>query len=345
MFNFEDAQIEVSKDEILAKISEYQLWKFYCHNFGEIDKSFLSELYVDSKPSCRIYINDKNVMCYKDFGTGDHYNIFGYIQAKYNCTFHECLNIIAADFKIRDIYPGLLPNTLIANDNVPRYPLPIPRVKSKIEIVSQNYTAIDAKYWSQYAIPLQLIEDYNVFSAKFAYLHKGDKNVVFEYRKSNPIYAYRFVNDGKYTYKLYFPYADKKYKWLFSGGAANDIEGHDQLELHAERLILTKSLKDCMAYRLFGLNAISLQGEANKLEPELTTKLLNRFGEIIVNYDNDDQGIKSAKGLVDKYKFNNFVFEEAKDLSDLIKLKGIKYTKGVLEQILKMKLKMNSKYE
>ncbi len=343
MFNFEDAQIEVSKDEILAKISEYQLWKFYCHNFQEIDKSFLSELYVDSKPSCRIYINDKNVMCYKDFGTGDHYDIFGYIQAKYSCTFHECLNIIAADFKIRDIKVDIIPTMIAANDNIPI--INIPKVKSRIEIVSQNYTSIDANYWLQFGIPLQLIEDYNVFSAKFAYLHKGDKNVVFEYKRSNPIYAYRFTNDGKYTYKLYFPYADKKYKWLFSGGAANDIEGHDQLDLHGDILILTKSLKDCMAFRLFNLNAISLQGEANKLEAGLVTKLLRRFDKIIVNYDNDDQGIKSAKGLVDKYKFDNFVFDEAKDLSDLIKLKGIDYTKEVLKNKLKMKLKMNSKYE
>lgn len=343
MFSFDDAEAEITKEEILAKISEYQIFKYYCKNFEELDKSFLSEFYLDSNPSCRIYISGNNNLYYKDFGSGEHLGCFDYICKKYNINYYECLKVVANDFNIRSIKTAIEPSIIVANDviNIPVKP----RIKSSIEVVSQNYTSVDANYWSKYHIPLQMLEDYDVFSAKFVYLHTFKGTTVFEYRKSNPIYAYRFTSYNKYSYKIYFPLAEKKYKWLFSGGSQEDIEGYDNLDMSGEYLILTKSLKDCMAYRLFGINAISLQGEGNKFAPELVQKLLKRFDKIIINYDNDEQGIKSAASLSRLYNFSSFVFEDAKDLSDLIAAKGLKFTKKTLENKLGVKLKMNKKYE
>jgi len=343
MFDFSNAELDITKEEILAKISEYQIFKYYCRNFEELDKSFLSEFYLDSNPSCRIYINNNNNLYYKDFGTGEHLSCFDYICKKYNITYYECLRVISNDFNIRSIKVNVEPSLIVSNDvlNIPVKP----RIKSHIEIVSQNYTITDARYWSKYHIPLQMLEDYDVFSARFVYLHTSKGSTVFEYKKSNPIYAYRFVGDNKYSYKIYFPLAERKYKWLFSGGSKDDIEGFDNLDMSGEYLILTKSLKDCMAYRLFGINAISLQGEANKLSSELVQKILKRYDKIILNYDNDDQGIKSAASLTQQYGFSSYIFDDAKDLSDLIKDKGIRFAKKTLENKLGVKLKMNKKYE
>ena len=128
---------------------------------------------------------------------------------------------------------------------------------------------------------------------------------------------------------------EQKYKWLFSGGAANDIEGFDQLPLIGDRLILTKSLKDCMCYNVIGYPAISLQGEANKLEQDLVTKLLKRFNEIIINYDNDEAGHKGAKRISDQYGFKSIFIDGAKDLSDYIKSNNITKAKKMI------KLKLN----
>lgn len=335
MFDFEDAKPDITKEEILSKISEYQIFKQYCKNFEEVDKSFLSEFYIDTKPSCRIYITNNNNLCYKDFGTGEHYNCFDYISRKYNVNYYESLRIIAADFNLYKLKIDKSPGLIVSNDaiNLPKKL----KTKKRIEIVSQNFTSTDYDYWKQYEVPLDLLEEYNVFSAKCVYLYTSEKTIVFEYRKSNPIYAYRFVSDGKYSYKIYFPYADPKHKWLFSGGSSTDIEGYDQLRLNGEFIILTKSLKDCMCYRLLGIDAFSLQGEANKFDPELAQKILKRFNKIIVNYDNDEQGIKSANALKQRYGFDTFMFEGAKDLSDLIKEKGL--------DAAKLELKKHIKYE
>lgn len=315
MFDLKDAYTEITPEYIFNNVSEYDLWKYYCRNFKNIDQSFLSELYNDRNPSCRITYNSLNKLFYKDFGTGEYHNIFTYIQAKYNCTFLEALRIIYNDFKLGSIKYDVIPQ-LVLND-VPNKPKN--KYKSFIEIVPQGFTIIDSQYWSKFKIPLDKLVEYDVFSCKTVYLHtKKGETITFEYKHNNPIYAYRFCNDGRYSYKIYFPLADKKHKWLFSGGSDKDIEGYDQLPLHGDILILTKSLKDCICYNLIGYPAISLQGEVNKLSQETVNKILKRFNQIIVNYDNDDEGIKGSQRLNKQYGFKYFYIDKSKDLSDYL---------------------------
>ena len=327
MFDLKQAYSNITLDDIYSKVSEYQLWKYYCRYFENIDKSFRSEFYEDTNPGCRIYQTNNGRLRYKDFGTGDNFNIIEYIQKKYSCTFNECLNIISNDFNISN-------NNIIVNKQQPVLQLQetiTQRPKTRIEIITKPFNIVDFNYWNQYGIPLTLLEEYNVFACKYVSLFKGDKTINFEYSNSNPIYAYRFVNDGEYSYKIYFPYADKKYKWLFNGGSSKDIEGYDQLRLHGDNLILTKSLKDCMCYRVLGYDAISLQGEVNKLESSFVSKLLKRFDRIIVNYDNDNEGIKGSIRLSSQYGFKHFFIDGAKDLSDYIKTYGLDNAKKQID--------------
>lgn len=331
MYNLQEEHSNISLDDIFSRISEYELWSYYCPNFTKLDKSFLSELYDDKNPSCRIFIGNNNRLQYKDFGTGDTYTILDYIQRKYNCNFKECLNIIANDFSLKKT--GITLNKTVKTFNVEEKLLIRP--KSRIEILSQPFNITDFNYWNQYKIPFDLLNEYNVFSCKHVYLYKGDDMTVFTYTKQRPIYAYRFCSNNEYSYKIYMPYNDKKYKWLFSGGSSKDIEGLDQLSLNGDTLILTKSLKDCMAYRLLGYDAISLQGEANKLEYDLVDKLLKRFDKIIVNYDNDTEGIKGSERFKSQYNFDYFFIDEYKDLSDYIMHKSLSEAKEMISNKLK----------
>lgn len=328
MFNLKDAYEEVTLDDVKAKVSDYEIWKYYCRNFEELDRSFLSELYNDNRPSCRIYRSNENILLYKDFGTGECYNCFTYIQKKYSCTFKEAIQIVANDFNITKTKLSINPKLIIGDENIQKKPI---RNKTVIDIVPQGWTLKDYEYWSQYSIPFELLDEYNVFSVKHVFLHKNvNKPVIFNYTNNNPIYAYRFTSDGRYAYKIYMPFSEKKFRFLFNG-TAEDIEGYYQLPLHNDILILTKSLKDCMCYRVLGYPAISLQGEANKLSYETFNKLLKRFNEIIVNYDNDEQGIKSTNSLVASFKFKHFYIDDAKDLSDYIKEYGITKAKELID--------------
>ena len=336
MLDFNDAQISLTADDILQKISEYDIFKFYCKNFIDIDKSFCSDLRIDNNPGCRIYLNSNNQLKYKDFASGDNYNCWNYVMNKFNCTYYEALNIISNDFNLSSIKTNIEPRLILTNDEFKTKIASIPKEKSTITIVEQPWGITDYNYWNQFGITFDILDEYNVFSAKYVYLNKGNRRLTFEYKKSNPCYAYRFTGEGRYSYKIYFPnHPDKKYKWLFSGGSSSDIEGYDQLPLNGNILILTKSLKDCMCYRVLGYSAISLQGEGNKLEQSLVDKLLKRFDKIIINYDCDSRGILETNKLVEQYKFNCFYIDKHKDLSDYIKNEGLDRAKILIDGKIK----------
>lgn len=319
MFDLNDAYTTITVEEILNKIPQDVLWKYYCPQW-EVGKLFLSPLYKDTKPSCSIFNTDNNNLMLKDFGTGEVYNIFNFIKAKYNITFNEVLNVISNDFNLRKVHYDVKPKEYEGLSVEEKLLLKPSRTNIIIEKQPYNYT--DFSYWTGlFKIPLTILEKYNVYSCKTVWLYKNDRIIRFDYRKSNPIYAYEFKNNGIISYKIYFPLADKKHKWLNN---CNDsiIQGYDQLSINANPKILTKSLKDVMCYRVLGYDAIALQSETNRLPEKLN---------VIVNYDNDDEGRKGTDRLVNEYGFKYFYIDEAKDLSDYIKDFGLKKAKTMLK--------------
>ena len=60
MFDLKDANIDITIESILSKVSELEIWRRYCSNFEEIEKSFCSDLYNDRNPACSIYYNRLN---------------------------------------------------------------------------------------------------------------------------------------------------------------------------------------------------------------------------------------------------------------------------------------------
>lgn len=331
--NFNNIKTQITSSEILLIISEYDIFKRYCSNFKEINVSFFSDLRITDTENCRIFITFNNELKYRDFKLGETLNCFQYVMKKFNCIYFEALNIISVDFNLKSGLISIESRIITANDEFKlKITNNIPKEKSIIQIITQPWNSIDFNYWNSYKIPLSKLDEYNVFSAKTVFLIKGTKRVIFNYSKINPCYAYRFDNNNSYSYKIYWPLTkDKKFKWLFSGGAQSDIEGIDCIPLIGEKLILTKSLKDCISYNLIGIPAISLQGEANKLEQSLVNKLLKRFNKIIVNYDEDEEGIKGSIRMKNQFDFNYFFIDEYKDLSEYIKKKSLEEAKIMIE--------------
>ena len=63
--------IGIDKEFILSKVSQYQIFKYYCKPYKE-GVLFCSELREDNTPSCKIYnnANGKFIYCfYRDWET------------------------------------------------------------------------------------------------------------------------------------------------------------------------------------------------------------------------------------------------------------------------------------
>ena len=327
----------ITLDIIQSRVSELDIFKKYCNGFEEIGKAFKSGFYDDGKPSCYIYQDSNNKLKYKDFGSSDSLDCYSYIMKKYNCNFSESLKIIASDFYISNSNLDIPIEYAIGYSNNKN--VLTPRIKPIISIIPRNWNVIDYNYWvKKYGIEFEILDNYKVIPLQYCYLHKGGNTIVFEYNKHNPMYAYKFIHEGKASYKIYWPKSlNKQFKWLFSGEVADNIEGFDNLPQSGDTLIITKSLKDVICCKMCNYDAISLQGEGNKLESSLVDRLLKRFAKIIIFYDNDERGISSSSNICAKYGFQNIMVPleyNCKDLSELIENIGIEKSSIVLNKLI-----------
>lgn len=329
MFNFDNANLQITKDEILKYITELQILERYCANYKEIDISFKSEFYSDKNASCRILISGNGIPYYKDYGNGDYFLAFDYVSRKYGSNYHETCNIIANDFGLKRTNLNVTPQLLLSNDT-PK----LVKTKSNIQVIVKPFSLIDYDYWLQYGISLQTLQFFNVKAVSHVYLVKGDKHYVFEYKNSNPLYSYKFFKNNTEYLKIYNPYSiTKEGKWLSNVGS-DCLAGYDQLPAMGDILFITKSLKDVMVFYELGYFAVGLQAETNKLSKKSYNELTKRFKRVILVLDRDDQGYTSTGDFLLEYDIEFFFINSQKDISDYSK----KYGSDRAKKLIKKKL-------
>lgn len=99
--------LNITKELILSKISEEELFEHYG---VKVTKGlFCSKIRTDNRPTCSLYKNTKGRLIYRDFGTGQSFDCFGYVQELFGCSYYMALQIIANDFGIIH-RPDLKPN-------------------------------------------------------------------------------------------------------------------------------------------------------------------------------------------------------------------------------------------
>jgi len=329
MFNFDNASLQITKDEILKYITELQILERYCANYKEIDTSFKSEFYSDKNASCRILISGNGIPYYKDYGNGDYFLAFDYVSRKYGSNYHETCNIIANDFGLKRTNLNVTPQLLLSNDT-PK----LVKTKSNIQVIVKPFSLIDYDYWLQYGISLTTLQFFNVKAVSHVYLNKGDKHYVFEYKNSSPLYSYKFFKNATEYLKIYNPYSiTKEGKWLSNVGS-DCLQGYDQLPATGDLLIITKSLKDVLCFYELGISAVGLQAETNKMSKKSFDELTNRFKRVILLLDNDDQGYNSTCEFLLTYDIEFLFIPTEKDISDYVK----KYSLKKAEKLIKNKL-------
>ena len=315
---------------ILEKITEYDIFRHYCHNFKEFNTKFCSELRRDNNPTCSIiYLNGK--LLYKDFGTGESHDCFSYVQARYNLTFIEALKVIDTDFGLnlanKTEYTKSVATTYGIDNQVLKEKQAV-RIKKK----KRSWTKEDLDYWGLFNIQLSTLTKFAVEPISHFWINES------RFTCDSITYAYHLNG----MYKLYSP-LKKENKW-FSNTNSQCIQGLQGLQGVKEEqlLILTKSLKDVMCLYEMGYYAIALQSETLMPSTELIRKLKLRFYNIVILYDNDytsdtNPGQTMANKICQEYSFQNIIIPdcyESKDISDVIKNHGI----TTAEKILKLQL-------
>ena len=319
MIKSRDSNDHLHTDVILGKITEYDIFMYYCPTFKELGKKFSSDLREDKSPT--VYITPYNgKLLYKDFGNSEHvFDCFNYVKYKYNCSFVDALRIIDCDFNL-----GLSPNTSGKQFTmgIMGYRQSVVPVFDKNPVIIRKkrrpWNQEDAKFWSKYLVSKKILTKFAVEPISHFWVNSN------RFTCKSITYAFKFKN----RYKIYSPYEDKN-KWL-SNTNKQDVQGFNQLPETGERLIITSSLKDVMCLYAAGYHSVAMQSEMQIPDEKLISELKNRFNTIEILYDNDfnkanNPGQVMAKKICDLYGFKNIclpVTFESKDPSDLVSTVG-----------------------
>ena len=299
------------KDRILSKITEYDIFRYYCPNFKEIGYKFCSDLRSDKTPTVAI-VMWKNRLLYKDFGSEHAFNCFDYVAYKYNCKFYDALRIIDNDFSLN----------LSARNSEVRFTMGYLGYAHNVEVENKKIVIIkkrrrawklkDKTFWSKYFITRAILTKFAVEPVEYYWIN----NNRFKCELS---YAFKITT----KYKIYSPF--DKVKWI-SNTNTKSIQGWKQLPDTGKQIIITSSLKDVMCLYTMGFLAIALQSEMQMPDEKLIKTLQDRFKSVLILYDNDfdnpnNPGQTMATKICNKYNLKNIYIPEeyqVKDISDYI---------------------------
>ena len=314
MIRSRSSQDHLHTDVILSKITEYDIFMYYCPSFKKLGKKFCSELREDNTPSASIIVWSNNLL-YKDFGYPDHtFNCFSYVQFKYNVSFIDALKIIDCDFNLN--LSSKKEESLFTMGYL-GYNRKQPKYIEKQTIIQKKrrfWNKEDAKFWRKYLVSKKILNTFAVEPISHYWVNNN------RFTCKSISYAFKFKN----RYKIYSPYEEKN-KWL-SNTKKTDVQGYNQLPNKGERLIITSSLKDVMCLYSAGYSSIAMQSEMQIPNIELISELNERFNTIEILYDNDfnkenNPGQTMAKKICDLYGFKNIQIPNefrSKDPSDLV---------------------------
>lgn len=312
-------------DVILEKITEFDIFKFYCPRFIELTKKFCSELREDKKPSACI-VNYNGNLLYKDFGYPDHtFNCFGYVQFKYGVTFTESLIRISSDFNLK-----LATTNGTVQSKTPKL-YGKQEVDKKVTVIKKKrrpwYTK-DVLFWMKYGITDKILTIFAVEPIDYYWINEN------RFSCKTITYAFRFGN----KFKIYAPY-ETDLKW-FSNTNKKIVQGYVQLPARGDVLYITSSLKDIMSLYAMRMHAIALQSEMQMPTRMLMQLLQERFKRIVIFYDNDTPGQLMADKIRNEYQLDSICIPSnwnAKDVSDAIAAHGItKVKEFIYEEIRKI---------
>ena len=303
----------MSLRDLLDKVDDYAIYSYYLGPFkpGKLMNSPLRN--DDRMPSFAIFRTKDGALLFKDHGTGVSGNALKFLKLYKNIQTREelereLLRIVKAN------------NVSVSRKNTYEKTA---SYETDIGIVRQPFTDIDKAYWKQFHISIDTLKKFNVFSIKYFLCNRVVRGT---YKEDSPMYAYKVYD----KFKIYRPLASKYTKWR-TNLTNRHVQGLAELPYEGGNLlIITKSLKDVMCLYEMGINAIAASSETTFIPEDILRSLRKKWKHIVILYDRDATGMKTARTYSKQYKLDAFFVHKmfaAKDISDAVKENGFKPVK------------------
>ena len=320
----------VGLDVLLGKTSEFDIMRFYL-NIDVLPALINSPLRQDRNASVSIFSPDGVKVFYKDFGTGEHGSIFDLLGRMWNRTFSETIT------KIWDDIDKVKHNRI--NLNRTRRGV-IHKSNSILEVRTRQWFDYDMEYWNSYGISRKWLEFGDVYPISHILITRDNITKVIPAEKLAYVYVER--KDGKVSLKVYQP-KSQRLKWL-SKHDSSVWDLWSRLPDRGDTLFITSSRKDALClWENTGIPSVSLQGEGYVPKEKVINQLKQRFGRVIIFFDNDydkdeNHGHIYASRLSGMFDLDMVEIPseyKSKDPSDLFKNHGAKTFRRVIKELVK----------
>ena len=320
----------VGLDVLLGKTSEFDIMRFYL-NIDVLPALINSPLRQDRNASVSIFSPDGVKVFYKDFGTGEHGSIFDLLGRMWNRTFSETIT------KIWDDIDKVKHNRI--NLNRTRRGV-IHKSNSILEVRTRQWFDYDMEYWNSYGISREWLEFGDVYPISHILITRDNITKIIPAEKLAYVYVER--KDGKVSLKVYQP-KSQRLKWL-SKHDSSVWDLWSRLPDRGDTLFITSSRKDALClWENTGIPSVSLQGEGYVPKEKVINQLKQRFGRVIIFFDNDydkdeNHGHIYASRLSGMFDLDMVEIPseyKSKDPSDLFKNYGAKTFRRVIKELVK----------
>lgn len=287
------AKSELTIDSVLEKVSEVQIFKFYCPDkTWELNKAFCSPLRQDNNPSFIIGTKTGNVR-FKDFAMEEHSgDCFKFVKLLYNL---KDLNSVLEkidhdmDLGIRKNSRGDYEKIIKENKDIQ-----VTKRNTIIQVKVRNFTPAELSYWNEHYQSEEDLKEANIFSIKELYINKKR----FPLKDDELRFGYFYPPNG---WKIYIPNADdKRRKWM-SNIPLQTIEGLQNLKKDKNTLVC-KSKKDYLVCRKIYDNCCYVQNESLAAFSEEAVKYITDNSlKVFYAGDSDVPGKKASYQITNKF--------------------------------------------
>lgn len=270
-----------TKEELLKEVTEEEVYYAFFGEF-ELNVHYSSPLSdrIDKHPSFTISYW-KNELMWRDFG--------------YDIRPNDCIKLVQLlyDLSYKDAIYAIYEKIVLNNSertSIKKLPPIESFTKCKIKKIN-----VDQEYWMQNDISYKDLQFYNIYTGEVW----DNGNRVMYNTLSKPCYVYMFSKEEK-IWKAYSPYRDVNRFY------ANNVAGHIQNDQNigltgSDTIIITKSYKDAIILNKAGFDSIAPHSEGLFVDPWYLDYLRATYKHIGLLYDNDIQGLKYSKNILDKY--------------------------------------------
>jgi len=333
---------QITLEELMSKVSSFDIFTYYCPNFKQLGKPFCSEFRPDKNPSCNIKMW-KGDLLYKDFGNGDGFRAIDYVMYKYNLGFNEAINKIYGELGCKTIQSDFNDTSSISYRGHNCGISNSSNSNSIIRIKKRDYTTKDIEYWSRF----YWTEDMLKMSKTYSISHYWINDVFFNVENELGFSYDYYEHNGIFRRKLYFP-ERSDYKW-FSNVDNSIVQLVDVAPKSGDVLFITSSKKDAGVFwrmqieNMFPdkvIHGVAPNNESSFVPEEWYNKMKTRWKHIAIWYNNDwnksdNPGIKYAKKYSEMYNIPYYYNpdNEPKDPSDFVKKYDLLTFKNLVNEL------------